>query len=155
MARKHLKVIRLSIVLLGLAAVAVAQEPAAPLVNKLMTPSEFRAAGLNKLTADELSALDQWLRRLLATMLAEVLIRQRTAATSGSSPVVPGTYPVEASVNDETFIINGNVFKAKTYCFGVNKGDRVKFVEGSASGVCLSAKFINMRTGDVCSVWCE
>jgi hypothetical protein len=57
--------------------------------------------------------------------------------------------------NDETFIINGEVFKAHTFCFKVNKGDRVKFVEGSAMGACANAKFLNMRTGDVCEVWCE
>lgn len=62
---------------------------------------------------------------------------------------------VEAAANDETFVINGEVFKAKTYCFGVNRGDKVLFTSGSASGACVSAEFIVSRTGKSCSVWCE
>ncbi len=61
---------------------------------------------------------------------------------------------VEASLNDETFIINGEVFKAKTYCFNFDKGDRVKFIEGSPSGACASATLLNLRSGKVCEVWC-
>lgn len=62
---------------------------------------------------------------------------------------------VEAAANDEVFVINGEVFKARTYCFNVHEGDRVLFVEGSALGACASAKFVVQRTGNVCAVWCE
>jgi len=48
-------------------------------------------------------------------------------------------YVIEAAANDETFAINGDVFKAKTYCFGFDRGDRVEFVSGSALGACASA----------------
>jgi hypothetical protein len=65
------------------------------------------------------------------------------------------TYTVQASADDETFVINGNVFKAHTYCFNVAKGDKVIFVDGSASGACASAKILNLRTDEVCEVWCE
>lgn len=64
-------------------------------------------------------------------------------------------YYIEHSVNDETFIINGEVFKAKTYCFGMNEGDAVIFIEGSPNGVCVSAKIYNLRTEKTCNVWCE
>lgn len=64
-------------------------------------------------------------------------------------------YAVEASANDETFVINREVFKAKTYCFNFEKGDRVVFVEGSPLGACASAKLLNLRTNEVCEVWCE
>jgi hypothetical protein len=64
-------------------------------------------------------------------------------------------YTVDAAANDETFVISGKVFKAKTYCFGVEKGDRVIFIEGSALGACVSAKFLDFRNDKVCSVWCE
>lgn len=64
-------------------------------------------------------------------------------------------HEVTAAVNDETFIINGEVFKAKTYCFNFEKGDKVIFTSGSASGVCTSAEFVNLRTGKVCKAWCE
>ena len=129
---------------MSLATVAVGQTPVVSVKN-LMTVSEFNTAGLNKLSTGELNALDQWFVKTL------IKFSQRSTVAGGGSGAVPGTYPVEASVNDETFIINGEVFKAQTYCFNVNKGDRVK----CATGACASAKFINMRTGQVCEVWCE
>ena len=141
---KHL---RLLWVLAGIACGVAAQSPAVSVKN-LMTAGEFESAGLHKLTKDELAALDQWIVKVVTTAL------QRSS--DATAPIsLPGSYPIEASSNDETFIINGNVFKAKTYCFNVNKGDRVKFVDGSANGACASAKFLNVRTGRICDVWCE
>ena len=65
------------------------------------------------------------------------------------------TYAVDASAGDETFVINGEVFKAKTYCFNIEKGDRVVFIEGSPLGACASAKIVNLRTEKACELWCE
>lgn len=65
------------------------------------------------------------------------------------------TYIVEVSYNDELFIINGEKFEAKTYCFNVNEGDKVIFLEGSPNGVCTSAVFKDLNTGTVCRCWCE
>jgi hypothetical protein len=65
------------------------------------------------------------------------------------------SYSIQASADDETFVINGEVFKAKTYCFNFNKGDRVVFIGGSPSGACGSARLLNMRTDRRCAVWCE
>lgn len=78
-----------------------------------------------------------------------------TGARSESAPTTYGSYEVEAAVDDETFVINGSVFKAKTYCFGFRKGDRVQFLEGSPLGVCVSAKVLNLRAEKTCDVWCE
>lgn len=64
-------------------------------------------------------------------------------------------YIIDVSNNDETFIINGEVFNTKTYCFNVNKGDKVIFLSGSPLGACASAELLNLRTGKVCRVWCE
>ena len=64
-------------------------------------------------------------------------------------------YEVQASSDDETFIINGEVFKAKTYCFGISKGDEVVFIEGNANGACASAAFVVFRSSRECAVWCE
>jgi hypothetical protein len=61
---------------------------------------------------------------------------------------------VEVSHNDEFFIIDGEKYEAKTYCFNVEEGDYVVFIEGNP-GVCTSAEFINLRTRDICEVWCE
>lgn len=75
-----------------------------------------------------------------------ILVQSAFAATS---------YEVEKSVNDETFIINGEVFKARTYCFNVNDGDRVIFLSGSPYGACAMAEFLDLRTKKTCKVWCE
>ncbi len=64
-------------------------------------------------------------------------------------------YAIEASANDEIFVINGEKFEAKTYCFNFERGDRVLFIEGSPFGACASAKLLNLRTKQVCEVWCE
>ena len=64
---------------------------------------------------------------------------------------------VIANVNDETFVIQTiwgkQLFKAKTYCFQVNRGDTVLFVD--STGVCVSNTFIDLNTDEKCEVWCE
>jgi len=64
-------------------------------------------------------------------------------------------YEIEVSHNDELFIINGERYEAKTYCFNMEEGDKVIFLEGSALGVCVSAEILNLRTNKTCRVWCE
>lgn len=82
-----------------------------------------------------------------------------TPLALGSSAVATETtersYVVQAAGNDETFVINDEVFKAKTYCFGMEKGDKIIFLSGSPFGACASAELLNVRTGKVCRVWCE
>lgn len=64
-------------------------------------------------------------------------------------------YAIEKSINDEKFIINGELFEAKTYCFGFYEGDSIKFIEGSAQGACISAKILHLRSRSTCALWCE
>jgi hypothetical protein len=65
------------------------------------------------------------------------------------------TYVIEVSHNDELFIINGEKFEAQSYCFDVEAGDPVVFIDGSPNGVCVSATVLNLRTQEKCDVWCE
>lgn len=65
------------------------------------------------------------------------------------------TYTIDASVNDEKFVINGETFEAKTYCFNMDEGDQVAFLEGSPFGACVSATIYNTRTKMNCELWCE
>lgn len=65
------------------------------------------------------------------------------------------SYELEASVNDEKFIINGEKYDAKTYCFNMQEGDQIVFMEGSPFGACASATLFNKRTQNTCEVWCE
>jgi len=51
------------VVLLALATAVAAAQSAGSRLREAMTPDEFRAAGLDKLDAAELAALEAWLRR--------------------------------------------------------------------------------------------
>lgn len=64
-------------------------------------------------------------------------------------------YEIEVSHNDELFIINGEKYEAQTYCFNMEEGDKVIFIEGSAFGACASAEILNLRTKKICKVWCQ
>lgn len=64
-------------------------------------------------------------------------------------------YVIETSHNDELFIINGEKFEAQTYCFNMEEGDEVMFLDGSPFGACASATLLNLRTRQKCEVWCE
>lgn len=64
-------------------------------------------------------------------------------------------YPIETSHNDELFIVNGEKFEAKTYCFNMEEDDEVMFLDGSPFGACASATLLNLRTREKCEVWCE
>ena len=64
-------------------------------------------------------------------------------------------YEVETSYNDEMFIIIGEKYEAKTYCFNIEQGDKVIFLSGSPLGVCLTAEILNLRTRQKCDLWCE
>jgi hypothetical protein len=85
----------------------------------------------------------------------EVVDVRRIGGRGSSGTAARASYVIQAAANDETFVINGEVFKAKTYCFGFDKGDRVVFLEGSPLGACVSARFLNVNNNKVCSVWCE
>jgi hypothetical protein len=94
--------------------------------------------------------------RLVNTDDDEVVSAEKISGNPSSS----GTrsrrrYEVQASIDDETFVINDEVFKAQTYCFGISKGDEVVFVEGSTNGSCTSATFVVLHNSRKCVVWCE
>jgi hypothetical protein len=64
-------------------------------------------------------------------------------------------YEIEVSHDDEFFIINGEKYEAKTYCYDMEEGDMVIFLDGSPYGACASAKILNLRTKEICELWCE
>lgn len=75
-----------------------------------------------------------------------------SARTRGSRS---SRYSIETSHNDELFIINGEKFEAKTYCFNMEEDDEIVFLDGSPFGACVSATLLNLRTRQKCDVWCE
>jgi hypothetical protein len=121
--------------------------------NFLSTLSELLGGGLaaNKVNASaQLSPnpilIEVSMFRKLLIVFAIVFTSLVSAATS---------YEIEVSHNDELFVINGEKFEAKTYCFNMEEGDRVIFIEGSPYGACTSAVLLNTRTRNTCNVWCE
>ena len=74
---------------------------------------------------------------------------------AGANRKSSDAYEVEVSHNDEFFIINGEKFEAKTYCFDVEVGDEVVFADGGAHGACVSATIVNLRSKKTCELWCE
>ncbi len=84
-------------------------------------------------------------------VVAQVESRSRKSG-SGSHR---DSYEIEVSHNDELFIINGEKYEAQTYCFNMEEGDEVIFIEGDPFGACASATIINLRTKDKCDLWCE
>ncbi len=67
----------------------------------------------------------------------------------------PSSYPIEAAVNDEIFIINGEKFEAQTYCLGWSENESVIFLDGSEYGACASASIFNVDRAESCDAWCE
>lgn len=66
-------------------------------------------------------------------------------------------FKVQQVSKNRVFIINDNQFTLRddASCGKVVVGDVVRFVEGSPSGVCIAATFIDLRTGAMCDVWCH
>ena len=64
-------------------------------------------------------------------------------------------YSIEAAINDEWFIINGEKYQAQTYCLGWEEGETVAFIEGSPFGACATATLVNIDRKETCEVWCE
>lgn len=79
---------------------------------------------------------------------------QRRSATS-RRPSGRESYEIEVAYDDELFIINGQKFEAQTYCLGWEEGDEVIFLDGDPYGACASATLLNLRTREICEVWCE
>ena len=65
------------------------------------------------------------------------------------------SYEIEATADDKTFIINDELFGAKTYCMNWDEGQRVIFIEGSPYGACATAVLYNLDREEKCEVWCE
>lgn len=88
---------------------------------------------------------------MLKTLGALVIVLLLLATTASARDV----YTLEVSKNDEWFVINGELFQARTYCFNMEEGDPIVFLDGSPHGVCVSATLFNLRTKKTCEVWCE
>lgn len=144
------------IIFLGLGALVIfplaslSQEKKTPSIKVLMSKSEFQATGLNKLTPEELQGLDSWLQKYVDQAIARATRRQGQVDDSRQQ-----SYQIEVSHDDQYFVINGQKYRARTFCYNMLVGDRVIFLEGNEYGNCTTAVITNLRTGETCEVWCE
>jgi len=147
-----MRILRLILLLflVTVAQVSLAQEKQPPSIRELMSKKEFQAAGLTKLSREELAFLDTWLQKYAAMVLQRAAQREAEIEATGQQ-----SYLIEVSHQDEFFMINGERFRAKIHCFNMNEGDRVIFLEGNPYGSCTTAVLVNLRTGETCEVWCE
>ena len=85
---------------------------------------------------------------LTAIFLFSLLIAKHSYAT----PV----YEIEEVLHPSVaFIINGENFEAKSFCYDMEEGDQVIFMKGNSLGECASAEILNLRTNQNCKVRCE
>lgn len=63
-------------------------------------------------------------------------------------------YVIESVFNQKKFMINYRYFEAKTYCLGWKRKERVIFIEGAPTGICVSATLMNLKNLETCEVWC-
>ena len=100
----------------------------------------------------QLQILELEIRKL---QLALEKCELNTNSKTESNIIYPTGYVhyIESIHDDDVFIINGNEYEAKTYCFDMKRGDSVIFIE-SRPDLCTSAHIFNLRTQRVCNVWC-
>jgi hypothetical protein len=97
---KEVKLRPFILILVGLSTATVAQRSAKS-VKDLMTVSEFNAVGLNKLSNDELDALDRWFVKTSANFT------QRTGAKASSQPIC-GRDMFNINVDVERHVADGH-----------------------------------------------
>ena len=95
-------------------------------IEDLMSASEFRAAGLQKLTTDEKTALNRWLTRYSTRLVTEPP-NASPAATPNQPVAVPPTQGVVESSIDGTFngwdgdtvfkLTNGQIWQQSNYAY--------------------------------------
>lgn len=130
-------------------------------INDLMTHREFTAAGLNKLTPEEIDALNRWLNGFAGDRtLAEKAVQPEKKRTKGVLKSLfdsseSRTYRIESVSRGVSFEINNRHFEAMKKCPGFDRGDEVTFTEGSPYGLCSTAVFTKPDSGESCKVWCE
>lgn len=97
----RLSALALAMALLALPHAAFAQQ-ARP-IEQDMTPQEFQAAGLDKLTPDELAKLNAWLGRRIetATTTAEALTKDRIEQENRGFLPFGSSEPIEARLDGE------------------------------------------------------
>jgi len=131
-----------------------------------MTMREFTEAGLDKLSSDEMDALNKWLSHFtegkasgkgnaVETQVKEKVKKEKSGILGSFSSPKYKVYRVQKVSSGYDFKINNNNFMPTGICPGYSEGDEVIFTEGRADGMCESAEFSRPDGSDVCEVFCR
>ncbi|MBE9535715.1 MAG: hypothetical protein IMF07_00905 [Proteobacteria bacterium] len=136
-------------------------------IADLMTHREYKEAGLEKLSNEEIESLNRWLNKFISPSLGagrSTPIGSLQADEKGpkKSPLSTlfgdsesKTYKVQSVSRGSSFEINNRNYEASKKCPSFKEGDEVIFLEGSAYGLCTTAVFAKPGTSESCKVWCE
>ena len=125
-----------------------------------MTMREFTEAGLNKLSSDEMDALNKWLNNFAKGQGGDVQVKVEDEGKKEKSESIFGSseftiYKVQKTGSGHSFKINNNDFTPNSICPGYAEGDEVIFIEGRADGMCENAEFSRPDGSDACEVFCR
>jgi len=135
-------IIRTLAVLVMFAIPGISQSEKTPLldVQRLMTVSEFRQAGLQKLSAEELDALNVWLSRFAVKLFSSA----STAADSSTPASVPAIVETqiegefEGWSGDTIFkLANGQIWQQSSYAYSYHYAYRPKVLIYKSGAVYL------------------
>lgn len=153
--------------LLLIPALSIAQDGPKIDLRDLMTQREFSMTGLNKLSENEIEALNQWLVPLIKDEPKQSERKKSLPIKESKEKKKKGlfqqlfggvnykTYEIQDVRSNHSFIINDNRFDSTSICPGYKVGDEVIFTEGSASGSCDLAEFSRSDGSDLCEALCK
>lgn len=88
---------------------------------------------------------------LSALLLATSLIINPSFAHTSKQRI----YCVQQVGSQGAFVIDNENFTARDgNCPDVKVGDKVRFIDSGPHQLCISAVFVNLNSGHLCSVWC-
>ncbi|MDT8316850.1 MAG: hypothetical protein RQ824_02525 [bacterium] len=153
--------------LLLMPALSIAQDRPQVDIRDLMTQREFSLTGLNKLSENEIEALNLWLITLMKDDSKQSGRKTSLRLKQGKEKEKKGliqklfggatykTYEIQEVTSNYSFIINDNRFDSTSICPGYKAGDLVIFTEGSAKGFCDTAEFSRPDGSARCEALCK
>lgn len=132
-------------------------------IEDLMTYKEFKDAGLADLAPDQIKALNDWLNRftekkLKARKKMKLKRKKMKKKSRGFLELLsnPEGIPYRIQrVKKNRFQINNRMYEKLRDCDGFKKGDKIRFIQGSAHGLCETATIVKKGTKKSCQLWCE
>lgn len=164
--KKNIFIISLLVLLLT-PLLSTAEDSAQIDLRDLMTQREFSATGLNKLSEDEIGALNNWLSTLVRNESKDKGAKKRMPPKKTGGGEKKGLfgkmfggakytiYEIQEVSSDYSFTINDNRFDSTSICPGYKAGEEVIFTEGRANGSCDTAEFSRPDGSDRCEALCK